>query len=412
MESRHFKQLAVILTFAGSLVPAAFGHSTGAPPGYSGAPGENTCVACHLGILNSGTGTLSILFPDPNGYVGGQQYPIQIMLQDPTARRWGFELSNRKEASSNFAGNFSVPNGSTSVQFETQGALQYMTHTLSGTYAMQTTSASWTINWTAPPAGTGTVRFYAAGNAANDDGTDAGDKIYAINTAVSEQTASTPPTPPAITTGSSVLSQFVFGGGWYTAMYFTNQGSAQVSFPVNFYTDGASPMTVNGATSQTLTIPAGGTALIEAQNTGALSSGWATFTAPTGVTGYGVFRQSVAGQADQEAVVPFASSTGTSAQLTFDETSHTTAIAIWYNGPASGTVTLAASDQSGNPLGTTTVTMAPGTKQSFTVISQLPMISGQYGSLVVSTSSGSISVLGLRFGGSAFTSIPAAPAIN
>src|ERR1019366_8735708 len=39
---------------------------------------------------------------------------------------------------------------------------------------------------------------------------------------------SAPPAP------SSVLPQFAFGGGWYSALYFTNLTGAAVSFPVSF----------------------------------------------------------------------------------------------------------------------------------------------------------------------------------
>ena len=247
------------------------------------------------------------------------------------------------------------------------------------------------------------MRFYAAGNAANNNGADTGDKIYNANLAVAEQAAVT---PPSITTGNTVFNQFVFGGGWYTAMYFTNQSASQVSFNVNFYTDSATMLTLGGATFKTVLIPAGGTAIVEAQNTGSLTQGWATFDLPTGVSGYGVFRQSVPGKADQEAVVPFASSTGTKSLLTFDESNFTTAVAIWYNGSSNGAVTLTARDESGNTVGTAVLTMTPGTKQAFAITDRIPAISGKRGSVIVSTAAGSVAVLGLRFGGSAFTSIP------
>jgi hypothetical protein len=53
------------------------------------------------------------------------------------------------------------------------------------------------------------------------------------------------------------------------------------------------------------------TAILEAPNTGNLNQGYATASLPGGVIGYGVFRQSVPGVPDQEAVVPLASSTST-----------------------------------------------------------------------------------------------------
>ena len=48
-------------------------------------------------------------------------------------------------------------------------------------------SGSWEIEWTAPSAGAGTVDFYFAGNAANQNGSTSGDYIYTINVTVPEQ---------------------------------------------------------------------------------------------------------------------------------------------------------------------------------------------------------------------------------
>jgi hypothetical protein len=399
--------LAMSAILASLLTPAAaYANSNGAPPGYSGAPGENNCSACHASSLtNPGAGNLTITFPDANGYVPGRKYSIRVTLQDPTAKRWGFELTARQAVNTTLAaGAFAVPSGSTAVKVVTLGPEQYMTQSLTGTYAQQVTQAAWDVDWTAPAAGTGPLQFFASGLASNNDGTPSLDLTYTFSLSVLEQTGTT--SPPSVATGSSVLPQFVFGGGWYTAMYFTNQSAAQVSVNVNFYTDSATVLAVGGDTVKTILIPAGGTSILEAQNTGSLTSGWATFSLPSGVSGYGVFRQSVAGKADQEAVVPFASSTGTRTLLTFDETHYTTSVAIWYDGPSSGAVALTAEDESGNSLGTVTLTMTPGTKRSFALASELPMISGHLGSLVVSTSSGTVAVLGLRFGGSSFTSIP------
>lgn len=406
MKSSLFNQLT-IATIALTSCSVVFANSAGAPAGYAGVPGEaGTCAACHTGSnVNSGTGSISISFPDANGYVPGQKYTIRVTVQDPNARRWGFELASRQSANTSLTeGAFAVPTGSTAVQVVVQGAKQYATHTSAGTYPQQVLQAAWDIDWTAPAAGTGQLTLYAAGLAANNDGSPSLDLTYSTSTTISEQTSTT--APPAVATGTSILPQFVFGGGWYTAMYFTNEGPAQVSFNVTYYTDSATPLALGGDTVKTILIPAGGTSILEAQNTGSLTSGWATFTLPQSVTGYGVFRQSVPTRDDQEAVVPFSSTTGVKQMITFDETHYTTSVAIWYNGPSSGTVTLAAFDESGNSLGTAPLSMQPGTKQSFALASRLPAISGHLGSLVVSTSTGAISVLGLRFGGAAFTSIP------
>ncbi len=329
-------------------------------------------------------------------------------MEDPSASRWGFNLTVRRESSNDFVGSFAVPSTPTPavVAIRNQGTARYVTHSGNGTFRAQTSQAAWEVDWTAPAAGSGPVRFYAAGNGANNNGANNGDRIYTSNLAVAE--ASSGP-PAAITNGNTVLSQFVFGGGWSSSLYFTNPTAAQVSFPVRFYNDSAVEMPFGGTAIRQLIIPARGTTLIQAQNTGSLSQGWATFDLPTGVTGYGVFRQAVQGIPDQEAVVPFASTNATRASLTYDESNLVTAAAVWYNGSSSAIVTIVARDEGGAQIGTATLTMQPGTKQAFAVVEKIAAIGGKRGVLEFSTPNGNISVLGLRFAGSAFTSIPAAP---
>ena len=210
-------------------------------------------------------------------------------------------------------------------------------------------------------------------------------------------------------TGSSVLPQFVFGGGWYTAMYFTNLSGVSVSFPVYFYSDLGAPLTVPslGASSTTVTIAANGTAKIEATNVGSLNQGYATFTLPVGVGGYGVFRQSGGGP-DQEAVVPFASSSGTSATLTWDDKNLTTGVAVANPSSSPATIAITARDASGATIGTSSLTLQ-ALNHTAAVLDAFPGLSGvagQSGSAQFTASAGNLAVLGLRFNGSAFTSIP------
>ncbi len=392
-----------------SLASSAWGNSAGAPTGTTGAPGEDTCVVCHsTSALNSGPGKVTITFPGAGTYTPGQTVRVRVTLEDPTAARWGFNLTVRKESSSDFVGAFALPSTPTPAvaAIRNQGTARYVTHSANGTFRAQSGQAAWEVDWTAPAAGTGPVRFYVAGNAANNNGANSGDRIYSSNLAVAEATSGP---PAAITSGNTVLSQFVFGGGWSSSLYFTNPTASQVSFPVRFYNDSAVEMPFGGSAIRQLIIPARGTTLIQAQNTGSLSQGWATFDLPAGVVGYGVFRQAVSGIPDQEAVVPFAGTGATKASLTYDESNLVTAAAVWYNGATNATVTIVARDEGGTQIGTATLTMTPGTKQAFAVVEKIVAIGGKRGVLEFSTSAGNISVLGLRFAGSAFTSIPAAP---
>jgi P pilus assembly chaperone PapD len=221
-------------------------------------------------------------------------------------------------------------------------------------------------------------------------------------------TTSGSPSNPA----SSILPQFAFGGGWYSALYFTNVTGSPVSFPVSFVSDAGMPLTVpalGGATTQ-VNLAAHGTAIIEAPNVGSLLQGYAEFSLPRGVYGYGVFRQSVAGRPDQEAVVPFSAAGATSNTLTWDETNLITAVAVGNPSATATTVGVTLWDENGNVIGTSSIPLAAGAKTEAT-LRTLPGLSamvGQRGSAQFTVSAGSVAVLGLRFDGPALTSIPTA----
>jgi hypothetical protein len=213
-----------------------------------------------------------------------------------------------------------------------------------------------------------------------------------------------------LATGQAVLPQFVFGGGWYTALYFSNSKTAPASLTVNFVADDGTPLTVPalGGNATTVNIPAGGSVKIEAPNTGALVQGYASATLPDGVTGYGVFRQSVRDVPDQEAVVPLANAASKSATLIFDDTEFITAAALVNPSLIATTVTVTVKSANGGALGTTTVAL-PARSKTAVSLRTLPGLSGvanNRGTATFTVTTGNVAVLGLRFFGSAFTSIP------
>jgi len=214
------------------------------------------------------------------------------------------------------------------------------------------------------------------------------------------------------TLGRAVLPQFAFGGGWYSALYFKNGGSASpVSFQVNFVDDHGNPLTVPsvGGSSTTVTLARGGSAVIEAPNTGDLAEGYVWMDLPAGVAGYGVFRQTVPGIHDQEAVVPMIWAYGSNNSLIFDDTSALTAFAMVNPSNVEATITITAYDVDGTQLGTYSTSLGPLNKTEG-VLSGLPglaAVAGHRGNVVFTTSTGSVAVLGLRFNGAAFSSIPA-----
>ncbi|MBZ5635172.1 MAG: hypothetical protein LAO55_18775 [Acidobacteriia bacterium] len=218
----------------------------------------------------------------------------------------------------------------------------------------------------------------------------------------------------ALTSGSStlqqVLPQFAFGGGWYSALYFTNTGTSAVSFPVNFIGDNGAPMIVPsvGGSSVTVNLAPRGTVMIEAPNAGPLTQGYASVLLPSGVSGYGVFRLSAPQRADQEAVVPLAGAASTMSTMVWDDTGFTTAAAIVNLSSVSSTIVVTARDSLGTVIGTSAVFL-PGNGKAAGALRDLPglaAMAGSRGSADFNALTGNVAVLGLRFDGAAFTSIP------
>ncbi len=212
-----------------------------------------------------------------------------------------------------------------------------------------------------------------------------------------------------VTEPGNILPQFAFGGGWYSALYFTNLRNTPVGFLVSFVSDSGAPLAVPsvGTSTQVILGPRGST-VIEAPNSGDLQEGYAHFALPDGIYGYGVFRQSVAGRVDQEAVAPFAEAGVDTSTIAWDDTNSITAVAIVNPGSTTETVTIKVWDNTGDNIGNATISLDPGCKTE-TVLRSLPGLNammGKRGSAQFTAPGGSVAVLGIRFDGFAFTDIP------
>ena len=167
---------------------AALASSTGPQPGTTGVPkgggfpAEPVCTACHTGFpLNSdGRGTLT-LSGVPERYRPGQRYALTLELRHPDddRRRWGFQVTAVSASRWTGAGEFVItdlPN--TELIRGTVAGRSYVSHSYYGTGVGEAGGRRWTFDWIAPPAATGRVAFFAAGNASNLDGSKEGDRIY------------------------------------------------------------------------------------------------------------------------------------------------------------------------------------------------------------------------------------------
>jgi hypothetical protein len=211
-----------------------------------------------------------------------------------------------------------------------------------------------------------------------------------------------------VPTSSFALPQFVFGGGWYTALYLNNRTGDPLSANVFFFDGNGQPLPVPAlaSSSTVVNLPPLGSAIIEAPNTGPLQQGWARVDAPDGIVGYGLFRLS-AGGGLSEGVSPFATSS-TFNSLVFDETTFVTGVAFANPSSVVASINIRALNAAGQVIGTATQTLGPNARTAITLrtVPGLEGVVGQRGAVEFSATTGSVSVLGLRFNNLTFTSIP------
>jgi len=184
-----------------------FSFSVGPPQGRTGAPADGglTCAVCHRGAdVNDGVGRLAITVAN---YVPGVKQTIRVTLTHPTARRWGFQLTARLASDPTKKGGVFTTNAETQVRCGLTGtavapcgdAVEFVEHVVAGTSAETPEARTWELDWTPPDSNVGDVIFYAAGNAANNNGANSGDFIYTAAATINPAAGGGP--RPAITSG-------------------------------------------------------------------------------------------------------------------------------------------------------------------------------------------------------------------
>src|SRR4051794_532783 len=101
-----------------AMVPSVvllFAYATGPEPRHTAAPGDDklacTTSGCHNSFpLNVGGGNVRIDFPGGQTYTPGVQQTFNIVITDPVAKVYGFQLSARLESdpASGQAGDFTA----------------------------------------------------------------------------------------------------------------------------------------------------------------------------------------------------------------------------------------------------------------------------------------------------------------
>jgi len=167
--------------------------SSGPSPAFTGGPGEDSCIACHSGgAANEGPGVVFVT-GIPNNYRPGQQIQIIVTTEQKDAVTFGFQMT-AIDSEGKQAGTFSIPSeGPVELQIRSGSVggktRSYISHNINGTIPSEFGTRSWAFTWTAPATRVGKIGFYAAGNAANSDGSSAGDWIYTTSNATFAGTA-------------------------------------------------------------------------------------------------------------------------------------------------------------------------------------------------------------------------------
>jgi uncharacterized protein (TIGR03437 family) len=233
------------------LPTAVFAESPTPSLGYTGAPtdhGGQDCSTCHnsFGAANSDkTGSLQVTATD---YVPSVQQLIRIVVQNPNASRWGFQITIREQSDETLSsGTFSIP-ATTQVeqvvcddgsQYGSQSACtgnivrQFSEH-LNAPRVATGANYEFDVEWMPPSQEIGRLQLYVAAVAANGDGTPQGDRVYTYTQTLANAGGCDLPAPPALqklVNGASFQQPFssgamvsLFGLGFQTPGYTRTAG--------------------------------------------------------------------------------------------------------------------------------------------------------------------------------------------
>jgi uncharacterized protein (TIGR03437 family) len=153
-----------------------------------------------------------MLLIQASSYTPGAKQRIRVVLQHPDAARWGFQLTARLASDETKEAGTFTPDANTRVQCSTgtnapcNGDREYASHLNNPAAGVDSTARGkrggneFEVEWTAPATDVGDIFFYAAGNAANNDGTNLGDRIFTARARVPSAASCSPSSRPTITT--------------------------------------------------------------------------------------------------------------------------------------------------------------------------------------------------------------------
>ena len=255
----QFAKVAVIM-FSAPLLVWAF--SVGPDARSTAAPGDSSLqscaqAGCHTGTaLNAGGGNVALTFPNGLTYTPGQKIRVRATITDSAARVYGFQATSRlaSNLSRGQAGTFTVVSTAYLVLCEDGSERPTSTNTCTATAPLEyvehsrpNTANFFEFDWTPPATNVGNVMFYVSGNAANGNGANSGDHIYAATALLTPATGggATKPTISGVSNGASFVAGIV-SGSWTTLNGKFNTTSNRIWNSATEIVNGKLPTSLDG----------------------------------------------------------------------------------------------------------------------------------------------------------------------
>jgi uncharacterized protein (TIGR03437 family) len=234
-----------------------WGYATGPDAGHTGAPGDETCgkAMCHVGPANPTRGTgVEIEFPEGSNYTPGVKQRWTIRVTQP-ATLYGFQVSARLASNepTGQAGTFTPVDANSQVlcqdnRLRPGGGCRPETPVEFAEHSLASGQNTFTVEWTPPASDAGNIRVYVAGNAANGNGKEDGDRIFLNDYTLTPKAAGPALPAPTLRASTPVLQAFSGSVGLSSGTYLEVYGS---DFTRNTRIWGGSDFTNNGTQAPT-----------------------------------------------------------------------------------------------------------------------------------------------------------------
>lgn len=184
MKFKNFYFLLSILFIAYIFMGHSAGRADSQNWGNTGAPGDQnlangeprTCISCHGGT--SFTVDLDISLEDQGGnpivneYIPGETYNMAVTINSTganTPARYGFQILALTDDDEQEVNTWANPSTNAKIALAANTGRTYVEHN------NPSTANTFTMEWTAPESGNGSITFYSCGNGVNGNGSTSGD---------------------------------------------------------------------------------------------------------------------------------------------------------------------------------------------------------------------------------------------